>query len=78
MKKDEVMTAEEYKTRTDTARKLIDKTSFNKMPNYDMRSTDWQYIRNTYNADIFDMIYASYKLGFARGVMKAEAEATKK
>lgn len=49
---------------------VIDKTNFVDMPGYDMKTHEANYIRKNYNDDV-DMIYAAYKLGFARGIEKA-------
>lgn len=45
---------------------------------YDMTASDAQYIRNHYNQDYLDVMYATYKLGFARAMKMHERESQKK
>lgn len=78
MNKSEVMTVKEYKTRVTKASVLIDKVHLQNDPLYDMTSSDLQYIRNRNKErnDLVDLMYDCYKLGFARGLQKAESEQT--
>jgi hypothetical protein len=77
MNKSEVMTVKEYKTRVTKASVLIDKVHLQNDPLYDLRSSDMQYIHNkNKDKDLTDLMYDCYKLGFARGLQKAESEQT--
>ena len=64
--------SKEYKKKVGNARVLIDKTNFLELPDYDLSVSDVNYIRNRCNDNSYDMVYAAYKLGFARGIKKAE------
>lgn len=67
-----IMTVGEFKKKVRNPRVLIDKTHLTDFPEYDLSVSDVNYIRNRFGDDTYDMMYAFYKLGFARGVRKTE------
>ena len=67
--------AKEYKKKIGNARVLIDQIHFTNMPEYDLSVSDVNYIRSIHDDNSIDMVYAAYKLGFARGMKKKENDA---
>lgn len=75
MNKSDVVTVKEFKKTICNCRKLIDGTHFNSDNDlYDLTASDMAYIRTMYGDDLVNMLYAAYKLGFARGLKKAANE----
>ena len=57
---------------------LIDRTHLSNDPLFDLRTSDMQYIHaRTKDKDEVSLMYDCYKLGFARGLLKAGSEQEK-